>query len=204
MMKRSNETWLAQLQGEGPERESALRELRQLLIRGLRYGLADRGVTDEPLLEDSVQEALLLILDRLHQFRGHSRFTTWATAIAIRVAMSALRRRHWRDVSLDELIETSGPGPGAMRDDNAEMILRWERQAVLDHLYRLIESELTEKQRRALIAELKGVPQDEIARLLGSNRNAVYKLTHDARKRLKRGFESAGYRATDIQAVFED
>ena len=67
-------------------------------------------------------------------------------------------------------------------------------------MYGVIERELTEKQRTALLAELKGMPLEEIGRRLGSNRNAVYKLTHDARKRLKKHLEAAGYSAADLQA----
>jgi len=80
--------------------------------------------------------------------------------------------------------------------------MKWERKAILEKMQALIESELTEKQRAALTAELKGMPQDEIARHLGSNRNAVYKLTHDARKRLKQALQAAGYVAEDVHAAF--
>ena len=73
-----------------------------------------------------------------------------------------------------------------------------ERQSVLETMRDLIESNLTDKQRTALLAELRGMPQDEIARHLGSNRNAVYKLTHDARKKLRQGLEAAGYTAEDV------
>ena len=66
----------------------------------------------------------------------------------------------------------------------------------------LIQNTLSKKQRLALLAELKGMPQDEIARHIGSNRNAVYKLTHDARKRLKQELEAVGYTITDIHESF--
>lgn len=69
-------------------------------------------------------------------------------------------------------------------------------------MYGLIHNNLTEKQRSALLAELKEMPQDEIAKHLGSNRNAIYKLTHDARKRLKKGLETVGYKMADIQKIF--
>ena len=68
-------------------------------------------------------------------------------------------------------------------------------------MQQVIENRLTDKQRTALLAELKGMPQDEIARHLGSNRNAVYKLTHDARKKLKQGLEEAGFTAEDVIAT---
>ena len=68
-------------------------------------------------------------------------------------------------------------------------------------MHQIIDSQLTEKQRTALLSEIKGMPQDEIARHLGSNRNAVYKLTHDARKKLKQGLEAAGFTAEDVLAT---
>jgi len=68
----------------------------------------------------------------------------------------------------------------------------------------VIDTRLTEKQRTALLAEMRGMPQEEIARHLGSNRNAVYKLTHDARKKLKRALEAAGYGADDVHAAFAE
>ena len=76
------------------------------------------------------------------------------------------------------------------------------REAILDSMHEVIRNGLTAKQRKALLAESRGMPQDEIARHLGSNRNAVYKLTHDARKRLKQGLELAGFGAEDIRTAF--
>jgi RNA polymerase sigma-70 factor (ECF subfamily) len=73
-----------------------------------------------------------------------------------------------------------------------------ERRAILESMQRVLEDQLTYRQRTALLAEMKGMPQDEIARHLGSNRNAIYKLTHDARKKLKQGLEAAGYSSADV------
>ena len=75
-------------------------------------------------------------------------------------------------------------------------------EAIHAAMHEVIRTGLTEKQRSALLAELRGMPQDEIARHLGSNRNAIYKLTHDARRRLKRGLEAAGVTAEDIGTAF--
>ncbi|MGD9657001.1 MAG: RNA polymerase sigma factor [Methylocystis sp.] len=208
IMDRNNETWLAQLGGDGPNREAALADLRDALLRGLRRALRKWSITDEAFLEDSVQDSLIRILDRRSQFEGRSRFLTWATAIAIRVALSELRRRRWRDLSLDELLTDGNLSSEISADDELRPDTQWERKSVregmIEKLHNIIQNDLTEKQRAALLAELKGMPQDEIARHLGSNRNAVYKLTHDARKRVKRELESASYRADDLRATFEN
>ena len=199
---RDNETWLLQLRSDGPEQQAALSDLRDALVRGLRRGLSPPVTGDDAFLEDAVQDSLVRILDRLSQFEGRSRFLTWAISIAIRVALSELRRRRWQDVSLDELTVDGGFRSHAQVDGRMQPDMKWERKALLETMQGVIESALSEKQRAALSGELKGRPQDEIARHLGSNRNAGYKLTHDARKRLKQALQAAGYEAADVHAAF--
>jgi RNA polymerase sigma-70 factor (ECF subfamily) len=194
-MERTNEAWLEQLAGDDPRRQAALVDLRQVLLRRLRSALASDSRVDDGFLEDAVQDALLRVMERLGQFEGRSRFLTWATTVAIRTALGELRRRRFSDVSIEELTEgweivEDSPGPDRGR---------WE---ILDKMHEVIREQLTEKQRKALLAELKGMPQSEIARQLGSKRNAVYKLTHDARKRLKRGLETAGFGAEHVRTAF--
>ena len=201
-MDRDNETWLAHLGGTGPDQQAALSDLRDALLRGLRRALSHRADADDAFLEDVVQDSLVRILERLPQFEGRSRFLTWAMSIAIRVAMSELRRRRWKDVSLDEVIAGADLTPGRAIDDDPGPDAQSEREAILAAMHEVIRNGLTAKQREALLAELRGMPQDEIARHLGSNRNAIYKLTHDARKRLKQGLESAGFTAEDIGSAF--
>lgn len=201
-MRRDNESLFVALRRGGDHRNSALSELRMILARNLRKALSGHARADDSFLEDAVQDSLVRILDRLDQFEGRSRFVTWATTIAIRVAMSELRRFRWRDVSLDELVEETTPVSRFAADDTSGPENQSERNAILEMMQEVIDTQLTEKQRMAILAEMKGMPQDEIARHLGSKRNAVYKLTHDARKKLKQGLEAAGYGADDVHAVF--
>jgi len=88
--------------------ETALAELRQILLGGLRHALSVKGQVSDDDLEDFVQEALLRTLAALDTFRGESRFTTWAQKIAVHVAFTELRRKRWSDVSLDELTASAG------------------------------------------------------------------------------------------------
>ena len=192
-MDRANEVWIEELRQQGARREAVLVDLRASLFRGLRAALAGRAGVHDAFLEDAVQEALLKVLDHLDTFAGRSRFVSWALAIAVRVALTALRKQRWQGVSLDRFDEASSHPAVDVADQSPgpeRASLRSELLAAMD---RVIAEQLTGKQWLALTAELNGMPQDEIARQLGSNRNAVYKLTHDARRKLRAGLEAAGF-----------
>jgi RNA polymerase sigma-70 factor (ECF subfamily) len=194
--------WVAELREGGSTTDAALAELRSLFIAGLRRTLSGRAGADGALIEDLAQEATLRVLDRLDSFRGESRFTTWATAIAARVALTELRRARWRDVSLDQLSSDDFPGRREPVDLEPQPDRLAVRDEILDLLRRALETELTDRQRTALVAELGGMPQEEIARQLGTNRNALYKLIHDARKRLKARLIAAGLSDDDVRYGF--
>jgi RNA polymerase sigma-70 factor (ECF subfamily) len=201
--ERTNQEWLDALRGPG--REQALADLRAFLIRGLRHALADWSNVDQTTLEDFAQEALLKILANLDSFRGESRFTTWAQKIAVRVALTELRRHRWRDVSLDKI--TSFPDTDSIPYRTADPSAWPERQAmqqmILDTLRRLISEELTDKQRQAMTAVyLRGMPLEEVARRMGTNRNALYKLLHDARQRLQKAMVAEGVSSQDVVDAF--
>ncbi|REJ97138.1 MAG: sigma-70 family RNA polymerase sigma factor [Planctomycetota bacterium] len=171
------------------------------VARTHRHGLSGWPRADDSFLEDCSQDSLLRVLDKLDQFDGRSQFATWATTIAIRVALGQLRRSRWKDVSLSDLVHAADvPSRNETTDDwapDAQM----QRRELLEALTTSIHRDLTDRQRTALLAELKGMPQDEIAEQLGSSRNALYKLTHDARKKLKERLEVAGFTAEDLVAT---
>ncbi len=206
MAERSNQEWIAALSQPGPEHDEALTDLRALLVRGLGYALSNRSGIDDAILEDFAQDALLRILAGLETFRGESQFATWAQKIAVRVAFTELRRHRWRDVSLDDI--TGYPDsdfvPSVMADPAVGPEQQTIQSAVLETMRRVIDEELTEKQRQALVAvRIHGVPLEEVARRMGTNRNALYKLLHDARQRLKRQLLAEGLSPEEILAAFE-
>lgn len=187
MGDRTSGEWVALL---GARDAAAVAELRDRLCRGLVKALAGRA--DASAAEDFAQEATLRVLDRLSAFRGDSRFLTWALAVATRVAFSELRKARYRDVSLDGLSAASAaPDPAAELD----------RTALVELLRRLVDTALTDRQRAVIRAELDGVPQVVIADRLGTNRNALYKLGHDARMKLRHELERAGISADEVRTL---
>ncbi|MDQ7030843.1 MAG: sigma-70 family RNA polymerase sigma factor [Ardenticatenia bacterium] len=206
MPERTNEQWLEDLRGPSPRRDDALEALRALLVRGLRAALAGWSHVRDEDIEDFAQETLVRILGALDTFRGQSQFTTWAQKIAVRVAFTELRRRRWHDVSLDQLLEsvrgeftfTFLADKEATPEQQVLQRLLWEQ------VRRAVEEELTERQRQALVAVVfHGVPLEEVAKRLGTNRNALYKLLHDARKRLKARLLAGGLSHDEVLAAFE-
>lgn len=193
-------TWVERLKAGGDEQAVALEELRGILLRGLRSTVSKRGA-DPAFSDDIVQESLLRILDNLDSFEGRSKFTTWAMTIAVRTAVSELRRKHYKNVSLDATTDDSIKIdiPAEKQKSPAEQA---EQRSILEHLQQAIDQDLTEKQRIVVRGALSGIPMEEIARRMNSNRNAVYKMFHDARQRLKSSLEAADYSPTDIQAAF--
>ena len=208
MTQRTNEEWMEALRE--PISDEALSDLRVVLLRGLRASLSRRINTDlDALTEDFAQEALLKILKSLETFRGESRFTTWAQKIAIHVAFTELRRRRWKDVSLQDIIETPEGDeytPAILTDPAASPEMEATQNNMLEVVRDLIDTELTEKQRTAIIAILQGgMPLDEVARKMDTNRNALYKLIHDARRRLQERLEEkVGLTAEEVMAMFAE
>lgn len=189
--------WLKRLTADSEQRETALIELREFLLRGVRRSLLHRYNGDvDP--EDIVQQALIRILSSLNTFRGDSRFTTWAMSIAIRIGMNSLRRQYYRDVSLDAVDADGACQIEVPLIDQQASDQIASRNSTLSLLQTLINTVLTNRQRLAILGTLDGLPIEEIASRLQSNRNAVYKLVHDARVRLREGFEAHGVTMEDV------
>ncbi len=203
MGERTNDQWLADLRGPNPDQ--ALADLYELLVRGLGAGLGSYGGGAGASAGDFAQEALIRITANLDSFRGESRFTTWAQKIAMNVALTELKRRRWRDVSLQELSarrETANREPADTQPSPEQQALQ---STVLRELRRLVDEELTERQREAVVAVLlEGMPISEVARRMGTNQNALYKLLHDARRKLKRRMEDAGISSREVLAAFDE
>ena len=203
--RRDNEAWLRELRS--PDPSQALVDLHQILLRNLGHIFASSRDLREENLEDFVQDAIIRVLAALDTFRGESQFTTWATKIAIRIAYTEMRRLRWKDVSLDELI---GDDPTEytryryipVESTDTEQLAT--QRVMLEKLLRIIAEELTEKQSRALLSTcVYGMPFEEVARQMGTNRNALYKLIHDARSRLKVQMQIHGISAQEYLDYFE-
>jgi RNA polymerase sigma-70 factor (ECF subfamily) len=208
--QRSNDQWLSALSQDGPEREAALADLGRRIRDSLPYALSKYLNPSNPgfdaLADDTVQETLLKVMDKLDTFEGRSKFTTWVYKIAVRQALSELRRKRWENVSLDDLIERSesDSGLGLTADPGVSPEEYSQRADLMTQIHKIIAEELTDKQRQALLAtQVHGMPASEVARRMNMKRNALYKLLHDARKRLKQRMAEEGLSPEEVLESFE-
>jgi RNA polymerase sigma-70 factor (ECF subfamily) len=189
--------WVRRLRAQGPEREEALGELHDLLLRAARFEVSRRraaaphlrGDDYDDLAHHSADDALVAILAKLDRYRGESRFTTWAYKFALLEAAVKVRRRAWqgREVPLDAERWPLFTHPGSRPDEQAES------DELLAAVGEAIRLRLTPHQREILVAiTLDDVPIDVLAERLNTTRGALYKTLHDARRKLRRALAEQG------------
>jgi RNA polymerase sigma-70 factor (ECF subfamily) len=196
--QRSSEDWLDALRAEGAERDQAISDLHALLLRAARFELRRRrealsrvrGEELDDIARQAADDALMALLSKLDQYRGASRFTTWAYKFALLEAGVKVRRRAWQ--GREVLLEPEAWPDFADRRSSPQDAL--ESDELLRVLRSAIDCALTPHQRTVFVAlALSQVPIDVLAERLGTTRGALYKTLHDARRKLRGELAAAGY-----------
>lgn len=198
--------WLEQLRSGHPRHQEAVGELHRVLVRVAYHELFRRrgqlgsiaGQEFDDLAHQASDDALVNILRKLDEFRGLSRFTTWAYKFVIFEVSGKVARHAWQrqpprraELECDELPDWLAPRPGE----------RLEQREQLDVLSAGIR-DLTDRQRQVFVAiALNDVPIDVLALALGSNRNAIYKNLFDARRTLRSRLAAAGHAVAEENAI---
>ena len=201
--------WVQELHCGHPRRDRAVQELHDLLHRVAIHELyrrraqlaAIRGPEFEDLAQQAADDAVIKILQRLDDFCGLSRFTTWAYKFVIFEVSGTIARHSWRrrppeiEIAWDHLPDQAARRPEDSLEQRAQ--LRALRQAI---------GTLTSRQREVFVAiALNDAPVDLVAAKLDTNRNAVYKNLFDARRSLREKMAASGFpvgdaRTDDIEA----
>jgi RNA polymerase sigma-70 factor (ECF subfamily) len=192
--------WVEELRAGGTRERAAISDLHRLLLKAASFEVGRRaaelphlrGGDLEDLAEQAADDALMAVLRKLDDFRGESRFTTWAYKFALLEAAVKVRRQAWqgREIPLEEEAwsQLAGTSSAARTAEDAELLAALREE---------IEGSLTGRQREVLVAvALNGVPIDVLAERLGSNRGALYKNLHDARRKLRGALAERGLAIT--------
>ena len=190
------------LAGAGPRREAALARLHEMLVRIARGEVRRRSPRLQltgPELDDvayqAAADALIAITGKLGQFRGESRFTTWAYKFVIFEVSAKVGRHFWRHPSVPLDAEDWDRLPGRFGFDPAQEA---EWRDLLAALHRAVDEELTARQRKIFVAiVLNNVPLDSLVIEMASSRNAIYKALFDARRKLRAALAANGYLPDD-------
>jgi RNA polymerase sigma-70 factor (ECF subfamily) len=187
---RESKEWLQRLRGIGAERDGAIGELHALLERAASFEINRRramlpelrGGDHEDLAQQAANDALVAILAKLEEFRGESRFTTWAYKFALYEAAAKVRKRAWQGREIPLTADAWPEIPDIAGDPQSEV----EMSDLLVALQGAIEHDLSPHQRDVLVAlALNEVPIDVLAERLNTTRGALYKTLHDARQKVR-------------------
>jgi RNA polymerase sigma-70 factor (ECF subfamily) len=193
-----SQEWVQALTGTGAQQEAALARLHEMLLRIARSELQRRGgqlqITG-PELDDlayqAAADALVAITAKLGQFRGESRFTTWAYKFVIFEVSAKVGRHFWRHPAVAMDAGDWGRLPDRF---GLEPAREAEWRDLAGALRRAVEEQLTARQRQVFVAIVfNGVPLDALATELGSTRGAIYKMMFDARRKLRAALAANGY-----------
>jgi RNA polymerase sigma-70 factor (ECF subfamily) len=194
--------WVQGLRDREPAYEETVARLHELLlrvargeVRRRRGQLAIAGPELDDLAHQAAADAVVAVVAKVAQFRGESRFTTWACKFAIFEVSTKIGRHFWQRPTApmdaedwDRLPDRFGLDPGRVAE--------WHD--IVAALHRAVDDELTDHQRRIFVAiVLNGTPLDALVIELGSNRNAIYKALFDARRKLRASLVTNGYLETD-------
>jgi RNA polymerase sigma-70 factor (ECF subfamily) len=190
--------WLRSLEGSETEKKAGQARLHTLLVRIARAEVRRRsshlqiaGPELDDVAHQAAADAMMTIIAKLGEFRGDSRFTTWAYKFVMFEVSTKIGRHFWRNPSVpmdaadwDRLPDRFGLDP-ARESEWRDLVMA---------LHRAVDEVLTDRQRRIFIAiALNSVPLDALVVELGSNRNAIYKMLFDARRKLRATLIASGH-----------
>jgi RNA polymerase sigma-70 factor, ECF subfamily len=195
---RKSTQWVEQLRLGHPRRDETMATLHEVLLRVAFYELSRRraqlgsirGSEFDDLGHQAADDALVNVLARLDEFRGLSRFTTWAYKFVMREVSAKVARHAWRrqppnvhEPAFEQVPDSLAARPGNLLDQREQL------KALSSAI-----GQLTERQRKVFVAiALNDVPIDVLAIQLGSTRNAIYKNLFDARRNLRATLAAEGH-----------
>lgn len=183
--------------------DKAIEELRIYLQKGLTAAFHQNRKVSDDSIQDYTQESLVRILNKLDSFKGNAQFKTWCMKIAVNLVLSDLRKKRWKNVALDDLEYPDGfvvkHGLKLRKNEPEQETMI---KVITGKIEEIVSQELTDRQRHALgLVVYHNIPLQELAERLGINRGALYKLLHDARKKIRDRLIQSGFSWNEIGPV---
>lgn len=185
--------WLTDLRDRGHAGDRAVQRLHGRLLKMAYARLLSwhpplpRAELDDIAVE-AADDAVVAVLAHLDDFRGASRFTTWACQFALTEVSAAMRKRsRLREVPVEpEVIVVLG-------GTEASVERELEQAELLRYVCAAVNELLSERQRELLLAlAIDGDSPERLAVEFGTTVGALYKGLHDARRKLRAHLHAGG------------
>jgi RNA polymerase sigma-70 factor, ECF subfamily len=163
------------------------------------YNLARRMLGNDADAEDVTQDVLLQVVRKLDTFRGESQIATWLHRVTVNAALAhrakrATRQKHETNDAMDDLSGADGPS-GPVKRWNVppeDPVLAAEQAQLIEDAINRLPDPFRDVY---VLADVEGLPNNEIAEMLNLSVPAVKSRLHRARLRMRdalaRHFEEA-------------
>jgi RNA polymerase sigma-70 factor, ECF subfamily len=148
------------------------------------YSICLRMVRNPTEAEDLTQESFLLLLRKIHTFRGESAFSSWLHRLTVNLVLMRLRKRPPPTVTIEAAPDLDDENGAAGLDFGAHDLLL-EGSIDRINLQRCIERLAVGYREVFILHDVQGHEHHEIARILGLSVGASKSQLHKARSRLR-------------------
>lgn len=153
------------------------------------YHIARRMLNNDADAEDVTQDVLLQVIRKLDTFRGDAQLSTWLHRVTVNAALAfrekrANRQKHETTDAAPEVLETA-PANAAVKRWNVgpdEPVLEAEQTAAIEKAIGDLPGPFRDVY---VLADVEGLPNNEIAESLGLSVPAVKSRLHRARLRMR-------------------
>ena len=148
------------------------------------YALCLRMVRNPSEAEDLAQDVFLLVLRKIHTFRGESAFSTWLHRLTVNLVLMHMRKKSPPIVSIES---TSDPDdethPPSIEVGAPDLLLEGAIDRI--NLERCIERLPVGCRKVLVLYDIQGYQHNEIAEILGRSIGGSKSQLHKARTRLR-------------------
>jgi RNA polymerase sigma-70 factor (ECF subfamily) len=189
--------WVDGLSLRGGDHERTCRDLHAVLLRAAKFEVAQRrsayhlgGADLDDIACQAASDALLLIIGKASDFRGDSRFTTWATRF-VGFEVRAKLRQH---LSPNRAVGLAAEHDEQLVEPNSDPYVHAEAQELAEAIHDVVNDRFSSHQRTVFVALLMcDVTPVDLGMQMGLNANAIYQIAFRARQCLRRQLRANGF-----------
>lgn len=192
-----DQRWVDGLTDGGVDHERTCRDLHAILLRAAKFEVAQRrggqhlgGADLEDITCQAASDALMLVIRKAGEFRGESKFTTWATRF-VGFEVRAKLRQH---LSRHRAVGLAPEHDAQLAEANAEPSLQAEARELAQAIRGVVDDSFSARQRTVFLAlQTRGMTPTDLGLQMGLSANAIYQIAFRARRCLRGQLRASGF-----------